>query len=231
MLEEQLKKIQNNQDHQGIGEEALRKKLVQSESKIQSLENFRKQMQRLVDQQAIEIQTWKKRAQSISDELVSARKEYETHERSRSEQLQRLMNELIKQRRQIILAEERIAAASVIQKEIQQHFDQSQYLREGRGGAISSFVNGLEYIAEQVISKLFGTTKPNNNGNNHPQYGFAGSLVHSKDIPLETMARLGGELEQSAKAAEAALSRMDNNIEMFSHSRSSSKDTSETITV
>ncbi|EME30595.1 Kinesin-like protein KIF15-B [Galdieria sulphuraria] len=227
MLEDQLKKMQNNQDHQGIGEEALRKKLIQSESKIQSLENFRKQMQRLVDQQSIEIQTWKKRAQSVSEELVAARKEYENHERSRSEQLQRLMNELIKQRRQIILAEERIAAASVIQKEIQQHFDQGQYLREGRGGAISSFVNGLEYIAEQVISKLFGATRPNN-----PHYGLAGSVInHSKDIPLETMTKLGGELEQSAKAAEAALSRMDHNIELFSHSRSSSKDASETITV
>ncbi|GJQ11664.1 hypothetical protein GpartN1_g3455.t1 [Galdieria partita] len=227
MLEDQLKKMQNNQDHQGVGEEALRKKLIQSESKIQSLENFRKQMQRLVDQQSTEIQTWKKRAQSVSEELVSARKEYEIHERSRSEQLQRLMNELIKQRRQIILAEERIAAASVIQKEIQQHFDQGPYLREGRGGAISSFVNGLEYIAEQVISKLFGSTRPNN-----PQYNLAGSVMNQhKDIPLETMARLGGELEQSAKAAEAALSRMEHNIEMFSHSRSSSKDASETITV
>lgn len=227
MLEEQLKKIQNNHDYQGVGEEALRKKLVQSESKVQSLENFRKQMQRLVDQQSIEIQTWKKRAQSVSDELVAARKEYETHERSRSEQLQRLMTELIKQRRQIILAEERIAAASVIQKEIQQHFDQSQYLREGKGGAISSFVNGLEYIAEQVISKLFGSTKPNNG--QHLDSNFA--MHNRRDIPLETMAKLGGELEQSAKAAEDALSRMDDSIQLFSHSRSSSKDTSETITV
>eukprot|EP00871_Galdieria_phlegrea_P000210 jgi/Galph1/118/GphlegSOOS_G4768.1 len=229
-LEEQLKKLQDSSAHEGVGEESLRKQLLQSETRIHSLENFRKQMQRLVDQQAAEIQTWKKRAQAVSEELVAARREYESHEKSRSEQLQRLMDELIKQRRQIILAEERIAAASVIQKEIQQHFDQSAYLKEGGGGgAMSSFVNGLEYIAEQIISRLFGSSKPLQQTAYSHQQPSTG-----KDIPLETVSRLGGELQQSAQATEAALSGLNMSLPLFAHSStspSSYRESLETITI
>ncbi|GJQ11274.1 hypothetical protein GpartN1_g3065.t1 [Galdieria partita] len=121
LLREQFAERERNTEQSKDESTQMEEKIQHLQSKVRSLQTYRVQLQRLVDQQSEEIKSLRMRAQNAWDELIHARQDFESQERLRSDRLEKLFAELAKHQRQEAGRNDQKAAAYAIKEQMKQN--------------------------------------------------------------------------------------------------------------
>eukprot|EP00871_Galdieria_phlegrea_P005379 jgi/Galph1/5842/GphlegSOOS_G4523.1 len=124
-------------------------KIQQLQAKVRSLQTYRGQLQRLVDQQSEEIKSLRMRAQDAWDELIRARLDFESQQRLSIDRLEKLFSEMVKHQRQEATINEKKAAALVIKEQMKQNLQNSS-----SGTGDNGVLPPLEPLVDRAIEYL-----------------------------------------------------------------------------
>jgi len=152
LLREQFSERERNVEQSKDDSTQMEEKIQHLQSKVRSLQTYRVQLQRLVDQQSEEIKSLRMRAQNAWDELIHARQDFESQERLRSDRLEKLFAELARKERRDAVTSDRKAAAYVIKEQMKQDLQNMSNGKDSNGiPPLEPLMNkALEYLLKQA---------------------------------------------------------------------------------
>lgn len=152
LLREQFSERDRTNEQSKDDTTQMEEKIQHLQSKVRSLQTYRVQLQRLVDQQSEEIKSLRMRAQNAWDELIHARQDFESQERLRSDRLEKLFAELVKCQRQEADRNERKAAAYAVKEQMKQNLQTMNNGKDTKSTPpLDSLMNkALEYLLQQA---------------------------------------------------------------------------------
>ncbi|EME27355.1 Kinesin-like protein KIF15 [Galdieria sulphuraria] len=152
LLREQFSERERNTEHFKDDAAQMEEKIQHLQSKVRSLQTYRVQLQRLVDQQSEEIKSLRLRAQNAWDELIHARQDFESQERLRSDRLEKLFAELAKHQRQDAGRNDQKAAAYAIKEQMKQNLQTMNNVKDVKNmPPLEPLMNkALEFLLKQA---------------------------------------------------------------------------------